>query len=996
MGRGSELDALKRRIEQLQHGRGTTVLLTGEAGIGKSRLVAEAQAYAAGLGYLVLQGSCFEHDRAVPYAPLIELLRSVPARSLGRARAELLRPFAPELLGMAPELALLWPGRAPETPAPELEKRRIFRSLAGFLTTLVAPEAQVSATTPAALIVIEDLHWCDDSSMECLLHLARQLAGQPLLLLLTYRDNELSAGLARLLAALDREHLAHELALARLTMGETAAMLRAIFSLARAPQADFLGALYELTNGNPFFIEEVLKACVAEGAIFQTGGQWGRKPLGQISIPRTVQFAVQQRVAQLTPAAQQLLTLAAVAGQRCEFDLLLQASGQDEARLIDLIKELVAAQLVNEDLPDQFTFRHSLTRQAVYARLLARERRLLHRTIAEALEQLPTTAAPSASLAYHYAAAGAWEQTLIYARHAGTQAQALQAPQAAAEQWTRALHALAQLGRPAPPELLRARGQAYEQLGEFAAARGDLEAVLALARAAHDSRAEWQALLDLGFLWSGRDMAQAGPIFRQALAIARSLGDQATLAHTLNRVGNWYVNIDRPHQGRVYHEEALAIFTALGDATGAAASIDLLAGALYFGGEIVQGMAYYTTAAEHFRRLDDRRGLVSSLTWLAYRGPIPLNSLVALAPLAACIPPAKEALGLARAIGWRPAEGFAQFALAFCLGAQGEYGRALAAAQAGLELVLELEHAWVPIGRCVLGALYLDLFALTAAQAQLEQARQSAQAGGSVLSQRFSSALMAATYAAQQAFAPAQQLLDLLGSAGPGAAGEEVPLTLVQRLGELVRAQLVLQQGQPAQALLLAERLLADALRQAPDATTQLVPALLRVQGAALAALQRLAEAEHALRQARQAADDQGARAQLWRIEAALGQLYQRQGRREQAAGHFAAARALIDALAASIPDPTLRAGFLAHALHGLPEPVQPSPLQAARQAYDGLTERERAVAALIAQGKSDREIAELLILSKRTVSTHVGNILGKLGFTSRSQIAAWAVAKGL
>jgi DNA-binding CsgD family transcriptional regulator len=227
----------------------------------------------------------------------------------------------------------------------------------------------------------------------------------------------------------------------------------------------------------------------------------------------------------------------------------------------------------------------------------------------------------------------------------------------------------------------------------------------------------------------------------------------------------------------------------------------------------------------------------------------------------------------------------------------------------------------------------------------------------------------------------------------PVAMEATTPLTLAQWMAKLVRARLALQTNQPATALHIVETVIATA---EPQATGQarLVPTLLLLHGETLAAFDRRDEAEAVLLRAQQTANDLGARPQLWRIHLALGALYKAQGRRDEAEAQITAAHTLIQILANTITDDPLRNLFLRQALTLTPSAPPLTPRRAAQQAFDGLTEREREVAALIVQGKSDREIAEQLVLSKRTVSTHVGNILNKLGFSSRSQIAAWVIAK--
>ena len=168
------------------------------------------------------------------------------------------------------------------------------------------------------------------------------------------------------------------------------------------------------------------------------------------------------------------------------------------------------------------------------------------------------------------------------------------------------------------------------------------------------------------------------------------------------------------------------------------------------------------------------------------------------------------------------------------------------------------------------------------------------------------------------------------------------------------------------------------------------------MKGEALLALKRLEEAAEAFEEAKRGAELRQAPSILWRIQRSLGRVYHLLQREDQAQREFAAARHLIQDLAATIDDPSLRERFFHTALDLLPQSKPPLPREAARQAFGGLTPREREVAVLIAQGKTSREVADLLVVSERTAEVHVSNILGKLGFTSRAQIAAWAVEKGL
>ena len=392
--------------------------------------------------------------------------------------------------------------------------------------------------------------------------------------MLTYRSDEVSPELRHYLAEFDREHLAQDFSLQRFARADVDAMLQAIFAMHQAAHSGLVESMYAFTEGNPFFIEEVLKSLIATGEIASNDGVWERTLLfgthkRHPSIPRSVQDVVYQRTKQLSVPARQVLTLAAVAGRRFDLTILRQVMHVDESHMLVLMKELVAAQFVVEEAVDQFSFRHALTRQAVYAELLAGERRALHRTIAETIEQhaFPSSIldAQLVDLAYHFYEGGIWSKAFEYGQRAGERALILFAPRAAIEHLTRALGALKHLASTPPATLFRARGQAFETVGEFEQARSDYEHALSIAQQTQDGIMEWQSLLDIGCLWAERDYAQAGHWFRRSLDRAQALADPKLHARSRNRVGNWLVNTGRAEEGLQAHQEALAIFEALQD-----------------------------------------------------------------------------------------------------------------------------------------------------------------------------------------------------------------------------------------------------------------------------------------------------------------------------------------------------------------------------------------------------------------------------------------------
>jgi DNA-binding CsgD family transcriptional regulator/tetratricopeptide (TPR) repeat protein len=996
VGRTSDLAVLQALVHDAQSGQGHFALIRGEAGIGKSRLVAETKACAADLGFLLLQGNCFRSDRFFPYAPLLELLRAYISAHAATAARDL-EPLAPALSRLLPDLTLLLPELTTiaELPPldPEQERHRLFAILTHFLTQ--------QAEQHPVLFVIEDLHWCDETSLEFLLHLAPRCPHLPILLLCTYRSDEFALSLRPFLTEAHRERLAQEITLTPLSRDEVEEMLREI-SLKQHPlPADLLEAIYPLAEGNPFFVEELLSASLARAA--NTFPEQGEKhsqgldaPVGQLPLPRSVQEAIQQRTERLSPQTRHVLTLAAVAGRRFDFAVLQQVLNCDEAHLLELIKGLIAAQLVVEESAEQFAFRHALTRQAVYEGLLARERTSLHRAIAEALESLCSSAALReahlADLAAHCSAAEMWAQALEYGQRLGEKALALSAPRAAVQHVTGAMGAAHQLAMIPPATLYRVRGQAYDTLGVFERARADYEQALHLARMSGERSMEWQCLHDLGLLWTGRDYQQAGSWFRQALELALELASPSRQARSLNRLGNWLNNVGQTEEGLRMHHEALALFEELQDTQGMAETLDLLGVGSGLSGDVVNGVKYYERSIELQRTGSDPRALSSSLSVLGYYSSPCLTETSFSIPSTkeACLAHTTEALHLAIQADWHSGQAFAEMTTGHVLAAFGEFGGALAHAHKALHLAADIAHQqWMAGSYYVLAHIYVLLLAPHLALQQAEAGLAPARSSGSTWWIDSLAAYYALAHMQRKELEQAEALLVAI------MPREHQPRSLAERRVAWAWGELALMQGNPALALERAEYLLASAPGES-EIRSQPIPALLKLKGEALLALSRLDEARVALEEAKRGAQERHCPSLLWQVHRSLGQAYHLLKREEQAQREWMAARQIIEQLAATIEDAAVREHFSHTALTSLPKEKPLSIRRATASQFGGLTEREREVASLIAQGKSNREIAETLVISYRTVETHIANIMFKLGCTSRSQVAAWVVEKGL
>ena len=991
-GRADEVRALQAWLRRVNAGSGTTYLVSGEAGIGKSRLVREAKTIAAELGLTVWQGNCFEQDRGLPFAPFVDLLRRVDVGLL-KEDWQLAQMFK-----LTPDLAVRFPSvqRAP-VAEPEQEKRELFRAWVSWLARAHAqtPDAPLGAT----LLIFEDLHWCDDVSLELLLQLARAVTTEPVALLLTYRNDQTTSSLDHLLAQLDRERLAPEIVLKPLNASGVEAMMRAIFQQPNPISREFVDAIYALTEGNPFFVEEVLKSLVASGDIYFRGGAWDRKKLSELQVPRMVQVAVVQRMERLSTEARRALVTAAVIGQRFEFVLLRMLTGASERDVLDYLHELIASQLVIEWSEDEYGFRHALTCEAAYGTLLRRERRSLHLAVGEAVEQLHQSDQRDAELSYHFYEASAWDKVLTYARRAGDRAQAMFAPREAITHFSRALEAAAH--RPAltgeaaggPVETLhRARGKAYEQVGEFDNALADLEAALASAQSSNDAQAEWSTLLDLGFLWASRDYRQAGELFRRALEIAPRLDDVRLAAHTLNRVGNWHMNAERPFEAIRYHHEALRLFESLDDTQGLASTLDLLGISHYVAGEYHRSVEFYARAVGLFRELNDKGGLLTALAIGSSRGIAWLGRTVlpTQSSLKVRVLECTEALNMALDMGVRPIETLAETWLGLNHAMSGEYAMALAHARRGLAIAEEIEHKhFMCTAHMVLGITHWDLAAWDGARAHLQVALALARETNSTVWEHFCAAFLTSALAQLNDLAAAEVTLS-------SAWNDETPMQDVGfRQLWAARAELWLVQGEPKRALELIERLVSSVPNFGMYRSDR-IPHLVWLGGMALVELKRARDAVKALEAGLLAARECDLPALEWRQGVVLGKALLTEGKRDEAATAFAQARRVADALANRLSDERLRAGLIKASTVSMTRVALDSPRRKAKAQFEGLTGREREVAGHLAQGRSNRDIAEAMVVSERTVETHVTNILSKLGFSSRAQIAVWAAEKGL
>jgi tetratricopeptide (TPR) repeat protein/transcriptional regulator with XRE-family HTH domain len=464
-------DAEMAQIRQFLAGAGPPVLLlAGEPGMGKTRLLEEAASRAAGGGWGVAQGGCLRRAQDA-YAPLSGALDDALQRLPDGQRAEALRQ-AGRLDLLLPELAPPGgpgPGEGEVTAGvrPE-QQRRLLVSSAGRLLRAVAGPA-------GTLLVLDDLHWAGPDAVDLLAALLAAAGSPPLRVIGAYRDSETPARLDECVADLARASLVRVLPLGPLTDADAGRLL-----LQLAPEEEqqptVLPAIVRRAGGVPFFL--ISYAEQVRGG----GGQGG----ASLAVPWTVAQVIGQRVAALPGPAKELLSVAAVAGQVVPYTLLAQVTSSDDEQVLEAVETALEARLLAEDGPDGYRFTHDLIRETVEDGLSAARRRRLHRRIAQALEHQPGASAEA--LAFHFSHSGEDGAAAGYLELAGDQAQQRVAYAAAAEFYAAAAARLQAAGRPAKVvPVTEKQGVASYRAGRYDAAITALEGALAGYRAVGDA-----------------------------------------------------------------------------------------------------------------------------------------------------------------------------------------------------------------------------------------------------------------------------------------------------------------------------------------------------------------------------------------------------------------------------------------------------------------------------------------------------------------------------
>jgi len=978
------------------------VLMEGEAGVGKSRLLGELCRLAEAAGVRVVEGTCLPLGEAAPYVPIVSVLRSLARAVPPAALPAILGPGRADLARLVPEFGERGAVMPPAAPAEDTTAQaRLFELVAGALDRL--------ARSAPLIVAIEDVHWADRSSRDLADFLIRGLRDQPILLIMTLRTDELDAddGLRAWVAEVVRLPRVERLDLGPLPREDVAALIETI--IGREPSPDLVDRLTIRAVGNPFLVEELAEAATTEGA----GSE----------LPAHLRELLLARLAGLDDIAQSVLRAASAIGTRLDDELLADSVSLPAPNLMAALRAgLDRGVLVRPHgggaTGPGFAFRHALLRDAIYGELFPTERVRLHGAYAAALERRaerdPSTV-PAAELAYHWDAAGQPDRALPAHLRAGREATRMFAFAEARRHYERALELWAvvddaeSVAGTTLTDLLERASDAAAFEGDYRAAVARIDQAIDKVDAATEP-AQAGALREKQrwLLWEAGDSEAAAAAVHEALRLIPVDPPSGERARALAHAAGLEMMARRPRQALSGAREAIRVARAASALPEEALGLGIQGWAVATLGDVEAGVASFREGMRIAELIGSVDGLAlgyTNLTSLLDRVGRTQEALaVALEGYAAV-----ANSGLARTFGGYLLGHAAR--MHYHLGTWDQAGHLVdegialgPVPQARLFLLIQRARIAAARGRTEVAA------SAVAEATELESGLGTTEYAASLLEARVEVAAWA------QRIADAREAIDDALRVPTAGRLPDPALAWVGAVGMRIEADAAeagrARRDEVAVAAAEARAVaLVDWLRgwlPAGDLVRQ--EAMARALEPRAAAIVALLEAEHARLIGRTDPVAWGVATDAWsaigrpfptsyarfRLGAALLSSGQRGPAREALVeAHDVAERLGALPLVADIERLARLARIDLAASETAHPPSGEGTGDASAEAL-GLTPREREVLRLVAAGWSNREIAESLAISRKTASVHVSNILGKLGVSGRVEAAVAAGSLGL
>ncbi len=715
IGRDDERARALERATRALAGEGGVLVIVGEPGIGKSRLVDEVRRSVTSAGGVRwLEGRCASFGQTTPYLPLREILLGALELSEDQPNlAEAAAARLPALLGregvdLVPYLEAVIGTREPTGRSPETVQLRTVESLRLLVAGL--------AERGPIVVAIEDLHWADPSTLHALEHLVPAAAQRPVLFVLTRRAGAGGSDRLERLASTPTAERSDTIELHELGAEDDALLLDSLVGHDVLPD-ELRRRVTETCGGNPFFLGELVRSWIDAGVLRRGGDAWSIVGAGAgIELPATIEKVILARMDVLEPVSRDVLTAGSVLGRQFSLAVLERVLEADPRPVVGELRRLDL--LEPEESSDELAFRHALIQEVAYGSLLKKRRRELHARAAAAIGELwPDRLDEQLGvLAYHHRGAGEIDAARACHVRAAERAERLHAVEEAIEHLSSAIALAEELGRTEGErevaELRLARARVRARTGDVSGAIDDLERVLAaepppdVAMRAHD---------DLGFVLAGAaDYRAAIPHLTRALDDAVALGDRAAQVSALSRLSLVHTNRLDFVSGLEYGGRAMALAESMGDERSIATAMDGLKQVALQIGDFDRLEELAGRLAEIHRRTDDLWLLQFVVLELGYADALRGRAAEGIARI-------EESREINRRIGDRGNEPVHLGLLGRACRGVGDYGRALELGRRALGLARSLEHQeWIALLGVELAGTLLEVAALEEASAVLD------------------------------------------------------------------------------------------------------------------------------------------------------------------------------------------------------------------------------------------------------------------------------------
>ena len=655
VGRDEELKFLQYLFQKAKKGRGSLVLIGGESGVGKTRLVQEFSFHIRPFGVLVFSGTCHEQGGS-PHQPFIEILRQL-IRWIESRDVEVVKRYGAELLKLVPELA----GREylrEIKPSVELEPKKESIRLMGSVTRFICEVKEV-AGMPLVLI-FEDLHWADEATIQMLGYLGRNSSSRGLLTCGAYREEEVDEGhpLRKKIEELRGKVYFDEINLKRLGQEEVSTLAASMLGM-ESLEKDLVKPLYDETAGNPFFVEEVVRSLVEEGMLSFEPQTSEIEGLRRIRIPKSVDQVIERRLGRLSEDSLRLLSLASVIGRGFDLCVLRALSGEGEEELTEELGKLERLQLLGKEQRDgsyHYDFGHVRLREILYSRIQEDERRRLHQKVGEVLESQYSESDEEhvGEFAYHFMNGADPEKAIGYGIKAGDGYKKIYANEKAISMYERVLRLLGDEGDSSKRmKVLENLAEVQELLGQYDKAMDNYNRALAMCSAIPDGEGMARMHRRIGSIFqkkgeydralecldagvkalSGKKSAQMAKIYDliaiiriregkydsaidfalRALRILEELKDSKEAASVYNVLGFARFSQADYSQAIECYEKGLEISEKAGDMLRKAMILDNLGIAYRTKGDFSRAVEYHEESLRIKEKIGDTLGIAASL-----------------------------------------------------------------------------------------------------------------------------------------------------------------------------------------------------------------------------------------------------------------------------------------------------------------------------------------------------------------------------------------------